>query len=35
MDLPEPDGPTMAMNSPFLTSKETPANAVVEVSPSW
>jgi hypothetical protein len=28
VDLPEPDGPITATNSPLMTSTETPASAV-------
>ena len=33
VDLPEPEGPTMATSSPSLTEKLTPANAVTGGSP--
>src|SRR5262245_24954308 len=33
VDLPEPEGPTMATNSPFSTVKLTPSMALICVSP--
>src|SRR4026209_2465221 len=33
VDLPEPEGPTMATNSPFSTLKLTPSMALICVSP--
>ncbi len=33
VDLPQPDGPTMAMNSPSATSMLTSASASVSCSP--
>src|SRR6185503_10794596 len=33
VDLPEPDGPTMATNSPFSTLKLTSSRALICVSP--
>ena len=34
VDLPEPDGPTMATNSPASTSSDTPRRAWTAVSPT-
>ncbi len=34
VDLPEPEGPITAMNSPSATSTETPASACTSLSPS-
>ena len=34
VDLPEPDGPITATNSPSAMSTETPASACTSVSPS-
>src|SRR2546425_11828411 len=35
VDLPEPDAPMMATNSPASTSSETPARARTSPSPAW
>src|SRR5947208_15767640 len=35
VDLPEPDAPMMATNSPASTSRETPARARTSTSPAW
>ena len=34
VDLPQPEGPMMATNSPSLISNETPSNAMVSISMS-
>ena len=34
VDLPDPDGPMMAVNSPATNSTETPSRAATEASPS-
>jgi len=33
VDFPEPDGPVSEMNSPGMTSRETPRNARTATSP--
>ena len=35
VDLPEPEGPMIATNSPAAISKETPRSACTATSPSW
>src|SRR5947207_1731708 len=35
VDLPEPDAPTIARNSPARTSSETPRSARTSTSPRW
>ena len=35
VDLPEPDWPTMATNSPWSTVRETPSRAWTASSPIW